>query len=666
MPIKNQLLFYFLSVLIYVVSMHYHIIFLILYVPLYYFLYTKIRFVQCIIIIIFTAMFVTMMQYPTPNNETSISGKVGEVRDDSLTVYTNNSYTKVYGDFSKVKQGDNIELEITHFDILSSKNDHAFDYQKYLLSKGIMQVGYLNKINHHQPVYSLYSFINERIQGHDKITSYAKLFLFGVQDSQVEELYTSMQSLSLVHLFALSGMHMFFLKRWLQSILQYLISPKYLEIVIFLLIGIYIISIPYSISFTRAYLMMVFYYFGKRWFSTFDIFGFTGLLFIFFNPYIIYSLSFIFSFFMYFLILCIHNHKYMGILLYLGALPIVLSLNYQIPLLSLALSFICLPIIELLYQLLLWFLIFGEFIEIVLLVVIYVFEMILSFSEAINIMIPFKVPSLFFIGLYYWIYFNMIFDANIGVSLKKSGIKILCIIVVFFGVSKFQLFTKVVMIDVGQGDSFLIQQAISKGDILIDTGGSLDYDIASNTLIPYLKSQGITKLEYLFLSHDDFDHSGAAKSLQEQFPIEHIIVSDKQKEYIIGDIKINLLEFDKVSDDSNDLSLVMHVIINDVEYLFTGDASVEIEKQIIENYPELDIDVLKVGHHGSNTSTNSLLLEKVSPSVALISAGYQNEYGHPTNLVIDRLKSYGVKIYRSDLDGMVKIIHYPFGTYVYK
>lgn len=218
------------------------------------------------------------------------------------------------------------------------------------------------------------------------------------------------------------------------------------------------------------------------------------------------------------------------------------------------------------------------------------------------------------------------------------------------------------MIDVGQGDCFLIQQPFQKGNILIDTGGLVNQDVASDIIVPYLRSIGVFHLDYVYISHDDYDHCGALESLQELMPIE-TIVNKYDKKRVIGDVVIEMLETNGTN--KNDQSLVLYVTIEDMHYLFTGDISMEIEQQLLTTYQHLDVDVLKVAHHGSNSSTSNALFQLIEPKVALISVGVNNRYHHPNDQVITRLKHQGVTIYRSDLDGMVTIRYHQNRHYIY-
>lgn len=233
------------------------------------------------------------------------------------------------------------------------------------------------------------------------------------------------------------------------------------------------------------------------------------------------------------------------------------------------------------------------------------------------------------------------------------------------------------MIDVKQGDSILIQYPRSKENIIIDTGGitGSNYSIAINSTIPYLKSIGINKITYLLLSHGDYDHMGEAINLVNNFKVEKVIfncgefneleqelieVLEKKKikyyscikELNIEDNKLYFLN-NKDYGNENDNSNVIYTELNNHKFLFMGDASVEREKDILEKYNLKEIDFLKVGHHGSNTSSSGYFIDSINPKYSLISVGKNNRYGHPKESVLDTLKNS--KIYRTDLDGSIEI-----------
>lgn len=230
------------------------------------------------------------------------------------------------------------------------------------------------------------------------------------------------------------------------------------------------------------------------------------------------------------------------------------------------------------------------------------------------------------------------------------------------------------MIDVGQGDSILIHS--NNESILFDTGGKMSFSeeekssIVLNTTIPLLKSLGIKKLKYLVLTHGDADHMGEAKYLIKNFNVENILINEGKLNYLEKELisltsnvevakegryiscgDIDLIQLNTDLSDENDSSQVYYGKYNDITLLFTGDASLKSEDYILNNYDIGEIDILKVGHHGSKTSTGKKLLETINPKYALISCGKDNKFGHPNESVLNNL--IDSKIYRTDINGSV-------------
>ena len=235
------------------------------------------------------------------------------------------------------------------------------------------------------------------------------------------------------------------------------------------------------------------------------------------------------------------------------------------------------------------------------------------------------------------------------------------------------------MIDVGQGDSIFIKFPNDKSNILIDTGGKVTYGNLKNNysvgknIVDYLKSMGIRKLDYLIITHGDFDHMGDSLYLIDKFKVENVIfncgefnVLEKElikvldekkikyysciKELNIDNNKLYFLQTKKY-DNENDNSNVIYTEFNGYKFMFMGDAGVEKEKDILDKYNLANIDVLKVGHHGSKTSSSKEYIDEIKPKYAIISVGKNNRYGHPNKEVLNNLDNS--KIYRTDQDGSI-------------
>ena len=215
---------------------------------------------------------------------------------------------------------------------------------------------------------------------------------------------------------------------------------------------------------------------------------------------------------------------------------------------------------------------------------------------------------------------------------------------------------EVSFINIGQGDATLIRKG--SVSVLVDTGGSLYQDLANESLIPYFRKKRIYDIDALVITHNDFDHNGAASSLCENFKVRQILDKKSDFPYKIGGITLYNLNKENYNND-NENSLVLYFSMWGKKFLIMGDASIEVEKQILLDNPNLDCDILRVGHHGSNTSTSPEFISKITPSESIISVG-KNYYGHPHKDVIYTLEKYNVRIRRTDLEGTITYSNYIF------
>ena len=230
------------------------------------------------------------------------------------------------------------------------------------------------------------------------------------------------------------------------------------------------------------------------------------------------------------------------------------------------------------------------------------------------------------------------------------------------------------MIDVGQGDSILLHS--NNESVLIDTGGQLSYSkeetskIVTTTTIPLLKSLGIRKLKYLILTHGDADHMQEAKYLINNFKVENIIINSGEINYLEEELikkrkdvmkgheglqiscgNFKLIQLNEEYQDENTGSQIYYATDGNINILLTGDASIESELNLLNKYDLPEMDILKVGHHGSKTSSSKNFVDAIKPKYSLISCGKDNKFGHPNSSVLDTLKDSNV--YRTDKDGSV-------------
>lgn len=600
---------------------------------------------KIIIIDILMVIFFFYIQIPNTPLPERLSGTVIEVGNYHYILKSDIGKVRIICDEIEVEKGNKIDVRIEAKPLEAPTNFNAFDYQKYCYSQKIFYQANqieLTENNHHR---SLLRKAERFIENFNDIqtVSYTKQLILGVKDETMKETLEMGKSLSILHLFALSGMHLTILKKCLEKI-----GINNSKIQLFFL-GIYVFSLTPMISLLRAYLMLLFkYWLGDRY-NDLEILAMISILFCLYNPFVIYSLSFIYSFTIYTFMIISNHTTAKKIYPYLSGIPILLYSQSSLNPFSYFFVWVFSSVFEILYPILLMNILCWGKLTWITHFILEQIEQVMVFVSSIPLEWIFKRLSIFFIFMYYAFLIFMIFNDQLKMKKIKPIVSLfLCLFILYF-FNDLDPTGRVVMIDVGQGDCFLIQMPYNQGNYLIDTGGNKNVDLAKNRIIPYLKSLGIKHLDALIITHNDFDHCGAKESLIANFKVKRVI---NQKEDI-GPLQN--LDIQLQSLEENDKSLVYYLNFNGLGFLFTGDMSKEGERQIVEKYPDLKVDVLKVGHHGSVSSTSSYLLAHYKPDIALISVGKNNLYHHPNTMVIEQLQAYGVKVYRSDELGMVEI-----------
>lgn len=242
--------------------------------------------------------------------------------------------------------------------------------------------------------------------------------------------------------------------------------------------------------------------------------------------------------------------------------------------------------------------------------------------------------------------------------------------------------------DVGQGDSTLIQ---SDGHTaLVDCGSATD----GNILSEICRKAGVFKIDYVFISHLHEDHMGGLPGLLQQFEVGNLVISasfaddadtdlykyviseakkdnvniilpEQNNQYKVGNAEFNILYVPETTNKENNNSIIIRLVLCNRSVLFTGDCEEDEESLISGHNINVKSDVLKLGHHGSATSTSEEFLKEVSPLAAVASAKYDNRYKHPSEKTVSRLNEYGIPCYRTDLDGSVTCL-FKNNTIVFK
>ena len=519
-----------------------------------------------------------------------------------------------------------------------------------------------------------------------KCKNYLYTFILGDNRYLDNSVKSNYQNLGVSHLFAISGMHITIISSFMLSILK---KIKFNEEKRYILTSIFILFYLFLVSFTpsalRSGIFFILLLINKYFYFHIkinNILLLTISIILFNNPFIVYNTGFIFSASITYSLIIFSNLMNMknnyfiklfmtSLISSLISLPISLSNYFQFNLLTPFYNLVFVPLVSIIVFPIAILSIFLKFLDIPLYLLLKILEYISNFFIRINSLIYFYKPSFVLITVYY-ILIILVLKYH-----KKTFIFLLISLILFhYNINVLLPKSYILFIDVGQGDSILIHN--KNKNILVDTGGKeslseSNYSIINSTTIPLLKSLGIRKLDYLILSHGDFDHMGDAINLVNNFKVEKVIfncgpyndlekelikVLDKKKipyyscikELNIDNNKLYFLQT-KEYDNENDNSNVIYTEINGYKFMFMGDAGIDKEKDILNKYNISNVDVLKVGHHGSKTSSSKELINSINPKYSIISVGKNNRYGHPNKEVLETLKD--TKIYRTDQDGSI-------------
>ena len=214
----------------------------------------------------------------------------------------------------------------------------------------------------------------------------------------------------------------------------------------------------------------------------------------------------------------------------------------------------------------------------------------------------------------------------------------------------------VTMIDI-YGDSIFVKDSFDRCNVLIDTGDIDDYD----SVISYIKGMGIHTIDYLIITHEHADHNGERKDLKSEFKVMNEVNSFNihYNDIYCGSIKMKFFNFKKEYPSENNKSIVFTLEVDTVTYLFTGDMEYQKEEEFVSLY-DVDIDILKSGHHGSITSSSDQFLEAIQAEEVWISCYRKNIHKHPHEVIIERYQERNMAIYRTDTMGTITQ-YYIFG-----
>ena len=647
------------------------------------YLYYILLFITCIFLLININKKIDVPIFTNNSYELIINDY--KINDKTITIYFDNIIGKYYVDNDeKVKEfkdnysfGDKIYIEGE----ISVPNNNTipnnFNYKDYLYHKYIYYIIKIDKIKMISKNDNIFLNIKNSIYKRIdtiKYNNYLYAFILGKSYYIDSEVLNNYKINGITHLFALSGLHvsmfssiiLFILKKIkLSEKLSYFITSLFL--IFFAFIASFTPSIVRSVLFfILSSINNVYYLYIKPKYLLYIVFS----ILIFINPFYIYDTGFILSFCISFFILLFNeknkiNNNLLSILVIsilstLSSLPIIINMSYEINILGFINNLFFIPYVTYIVFPLSIIVVFISKLSFILNFLIIIMEYISKVSSNIlNVKLIFPKMSLFLIIIYYVLLILIV---------KKINLKKIFIIYLSFLYFRcnFDKNNYVYFIDVGQGDSALIVTKNNKS-ILIDTGGKVgsNYSLMKSNVIPFFKSIGIRKLDYLFITHGDYDHAGYGIDLVNNFNVKNRFTNKGKynslekklniKSFNNSYIKIDNVEIyslnSKLYNNENSDSLVLLVIIDNYKLLFMGDASINTEKDIMNNYDIGDVFILKVGHHGSKTSSSEEFINSVNPKYSIISVGKNNKFGHPNKEVLDNLSNS--KIYRTDIDGSI-------------
>ena len=560
---------------------------------------------------------------------------------------------------------------------------NVFSYQKYLEHHHIyylFKASNLKRYPNQNIFFKLKNWCYKRLDNINN-NEYLKALLLGVKDGIDNELF---RENGLSHLFAISGMHisLFIL---ILSKSKYLKKPK----ITLIFLWFYTFLVGFTPSILRSVIFYTIKIFNNKLkITNIQILMLVICLMLFINPFYLYDIGFIYSFVISFGLLTYHFDKENKIkdllktstFIFFITLPITAINFYKVNFLTILFNLIAIPLVStIIYPLALLTFILPIF-NIIFegFTTLFVFLNKIAENIKLGILILPKVNIILWI-IYFYLFYKAFYYHN------KNYFKILiCFLFLIHFLPFITTKLNITYLSVGQGDSSLLVSNNLSNVILIDTGGIYNYEnqdwakrkninYTVNNIVSYLNSLGINKIDNLILTHGDYDHAGNTIYLLNKIKIKKVIFNNDD----FNDLESNIikeldkrkikyergtkdLKFDKGQlqflntkkyNNENDNSNVIYFNYLNYQFLFMGDAGIEKENDLLKKYNLKNITFLKVGHHGSDTSSGKYFIGKIKPKYSIISVGKNNRYGHPKDRVLKNLENS--KIYRTDKDGSI-------------
>ena len=642
-----------------------------------------------IIIIILGIILCNISKKSKFTNEIKIIGIINEIKitEENTQIELLSKEKILVNLYKKVefKLGDKIELEGKLETPSNNTFFNLFNYKKYLKSKKINYIFQAHSIKlikkNNKIKYKIKTNLINHIDKY-KTKDYLKTFILG--DNNIDEnIKNTYQINGISHLFAISGMHLSLFAILIRKILEKLTkNQNIISILIIIFFVFFSFLTNYSPSILRGlifYTLLTINKIFKLNIKPTKLILIDLIILLTYNPYYTYNIGFIYSFIISISLILTSEiiNKYKNyiskifitsLISFIVSIPISINNFFEINILTPLINIIFIPLIS--------FIIFPfSLITVVIKPLDKVFLILIKILENLSkVFSKLKLTLILSHIPWYIIVIYYIFISLSILGIKKKNIKLfiplILLIILHANIKVFYKPIRITFLDVGQGDSILLE--LNK-NILIDTGGKKNTSIVKTKTISYLKSLGIKKLNYLILTHSDFDHMGDSINLINNFKVEKVIFNcgtynDSEKELIKQLNKKNIQYYSCIKElnidnnklyflqtkqygNENDNSNVIYTEINGYKFMFMGDAGVEKEKDILKKYNISNIDILKVGHHGSKTSSSKEFINEINPKYGIISVGKNNRYGHPNKEVLNVLEKSN--IYRTDQDGSI-------------
>lgn len=614
---------------------------------------------------------------------------------------------------------DRYQIRGTAETIEGARNKGTFDAKAYLASHGIWDKVQVKRVQAVKPSRSPMMWLQElrarviyrvKLEPDSLTKTYALLLLFGDRREMDDALQEQYQRLGIMHLLAISGLHVTMLVHLVERLLWRVgVSRERTTLVVVGVLVVFGWMMDWYVSGTRAILMALLPIAGNRFGSRLSQVDSLCLVFIasvLWRPTIVLSVAFQLSYGLTAIVLLVdrwcHQMAWsvwpqrlaVPILVPLVALPVICRYFFVWNLWSVLVAYGLVFVFE-------WGILPGVMLYGVSLFVggTFIVQSVLEWGltlvhRVLDWFVGMPFGQLTFGQWQSWqwlIYWGILVVWAVLLEWKSirpwmTSALLISVALLLFSIP-YRFGTEVVMVDIGQGDAILIREPGWNNATLVDTGGEVSFapkegwrrhhyvSQAKRTLIPTLQAEGLSSLKAIMLSHADYDHVGNLEELLERIPTQTILIargmeSNERMQRIrhryptiqwkltqageqIGHWSI--LAPNHSSKGGNDDSIIALYTIQGHRWLFTGDAPSQAEEAVVQRYPQLTVDFLKVGHHGSKTATSKALLSHTQPAVALISAGKQNRYHHPHPQTLERLTNYRIPTFTTKEDGAIRI-----------